>query len=117
MAKARLFYTCPISAAYMAKYHGIKFTLGDTLRSACECIGNSGRDGGEFWVANPNIFKPKIGDTIFSHGYDGDLDCGTVIVDIADKLHHAEDDVIMRDGRAFISPKWQVKRTKGCDNV
>lgn len=51
---ARLYFRCPIKAALFAKYYGVKFANGDSLRSACEMIGTNGRDlqnGGAFYLS------------------------------------------------------------------
>ena len=74
----RFFYTDPLAAAWMSKHHGVTFKKNDSLRSACEAIGDNGRNlthGGAFLVSNISIFKPKIGDIVLSLGTDGDPDC------------------------------------------
>lgn len=54
-ARPRLYCRCPIAAAWLAKHLGVKYTNGDSLRSACEAIGSYGRDmktsNGFFYLA------------------------------------------------------------------
>lgn len=109
------YYTDPIAASWMAKHHGVKFKKNDSLRSACEAVGTNGRDltnGGAFLVSNVNTFRPKIGDIVLSIGTDGDPDMGVLIEGIGDKATHSGDEIIQRDGIAFIWPRVGVIGTR-----
>ncbi len=65
----RYYYSDPLAAAWMGKYHGIEFSDGDSLQSCCEAIGIFANDLeglGRFFIHpdSLNLLQPQAMDLV-----------------------------------------------------
>lgn len=66
---ARLYYTCPIEAAYMAKNFGVKIMVNDTEGTEMLCVISSlSRDKYYIHPDSLSVFEPQEGDLVYCMG-------------------------------------------------
>jgi hypothetical protein len=102
----KLYYSCPLEAAYMAKNFGVKFNGAD-YETLCLLASDNYKLDADFFVLpdSLSIFEPQVGDTVFNGEIHYDIEQLQTAQYYQHHIKHSGFEIRSRNGRPFIMPQ------------